>query len=251
MLKKTLSLLLAALIIIAPLGAMALTESDWNKGCRFKTNTEVILYTRSTDGKVNTFDPFGTLPAGSYISVVSTEIDGKRQISYFSDGATAYAWIDVDTWEWAVYHLELDGTHYYLPELAWAERDENAIREYMRYYFSNAQINAVLEAMAKAGPAETIAPSATLIPTPAALPTAEPIPADTNNEPVPEATPRPRRSLRPRSPPNPQRSPSRSLLPSPPRSPPSPSWAPLPPPGKTSTTWKSPMMWTAPPAPPN
>ena len=191
MLKKTLSLLLAALIIIAPLGAMALTESDWNKGCRFKTNTEVILYTRSTDGKVNTFDPFGTLPAGSYISVVSTEIDGKRQISYFSDGATAYAWIDVDTWEWAVYHLELDGTHYYLPELAWAERDENAIREYMRYYFSNAQINAVLEAMAKAGPAETIAPSATLIPTPAALPTAEPIPADTNNEPVPEVTPSP------------------------------------------------------------
>ena len=186
MLKKTLSMLLAVLFIIAPMSAMALTESDWNKGCRFKTNTEVVLYTRSTDGKVNTFDPFGTLPAGSYISVVSTEIDGKRQISYFSDGATAYAWIDVDTWEWAVYHLELDGTHYYLPELAWAERDENAIREYMRYYFSNAQINAVLDAMAKAGPAETIAPLVTPVPFPAAEPTAEPVAVDT--EPAPEAT---------------------------------------------------------------
>lgn len=186
MLKKTLSLLLAALFIIAPLSAMALTESEWNKGCRFKTITDVILYTRSTDGKVNTFDPFGTLPAGSYISVVSTEIDGKRQISYFSDNSTAYAWIDVDTWEWAVHHLELDGTHYYLPELAWAERDENAIREYMRYYFSKAQIDAVLDAMAKAGPAEPIAPAATLIPTPVAQTTAEPAPVVV--EPAPEAT---------------------------------------------------------------
>ena len=191
MLKKILSLLLAALFIVAPLSAMALTESDWNKGCRFKTNTEVTLYTRSTDGKVNTFDPFGTLPAGSYISVVSTEIDGKRQISYFSDGATAYAWIDVDTWEWAVYHLELDGTHYYLPELAWAERDENAIREYMRYYFSNAQINAVLDAMAKAGPAEPIAPSATVIPAPVAQPTVEPVTVTEVSEPVNFETPEP------------------------------------------------------------
>ncbi len=186
MLKKTLSLLLAALFIIAPLSAMALTESEWNKGCRFKTNTEVVLYTRSTDGKANVFDPFGTLPAGSYISVVSTEIDGKRQISYFSDDSTAYAWIDVDTWEWAVYHLELDGTHYYLPELAWAERDKGAIEEYMRYYFSRDQIDAVLDAMAKAGPAEPIAPSATLIPTPVAQPTAEPAPVVV--EPAPEAT---------------------------------------------------------------
>ena len=191
MLKKILSLLMAALFLIAPLNAMALTESEWNKGCRFKTNTDVTLYTRTTDGKVNTFDAFGSLPAGSYISVVSTEIDGKRQISYFSDGATAYAWIDVDTWEWAVYHLELDGTHYYLPELAWAERDENAIREYMRYYFSNAQINAVLEAMANAGPAEPVASSATMIPAPVAQPTAEPAPAPADSEPVPEVTPEP------------------------------------------------------------
>ena len=61
MFKRILSLLLAALFIIAPLSAMALTESDWNKGCRFKTNTEVTLYTRTTDGKVNTFDAFGSL----------------------------------------------------------------------------------------------------------------------------------------------------------------------------------------------
>ncbi len=193
MLKKLLSLMLAALFAIAPLNAMALTESDWNKGCRFKTKTEVTLYTRSTDGTVNTFDAFGTLPEGSYISVVSTEIDGKRQISYYSDGATAYAWIDVDTWDWAVYHLELDGTHYYLPELAWAERDENAIREYMRYYYSNAQIDAVLKAMNSAGPAETIAPvpAATVIPTPAPQATEEPAAVNVPEEtqaPAPEAT---------------------------------------------------------------
>ena len=189
MLKKTLSLMLAALFILAPLNAMAMTESEWNKTCRFKTTAEVVLYTRSTDGSVNNFDAFGTLPAGSYISVVSTEIDGKRQISYFSDGATAYAWIDVDTWEWAVYHLELDGTHYYLPELAWAERDENAIREYMRYYYSNAQIEAVLKAMAAAGPAETIAPAAATVP-PTPAPAATEVPAQAD-EPVPETTPEP------------------------------------------------------------
>ncbi len=190
MLKKMLALMLAALFVIAPLSATALTESEWNKGCRFKTNTDVTLYKRFNDGSVNTFDAFGSLPKGSYISVVSTEIDGKRQISYFSsaDSATAYAWIDVDTWEWAVYHLELEGTHYYLPELAWAERDEAAIYDYMRYYYSNAQIDAVLAAMRAAGPAETVAPPAeTALPTP--VPEVTEAPAE--GSPVPETTPVP------------------------------------------------------------
>ena len=119
MLKKVLALVLTALMLIAPFQAMAVTESEWNNNCRFKTTTETTLYDRETNGAENVFTAKGTIPAGSYIIVVSADTDGKRQISYYNNGETAYAWISSDDYAWAVKNVTAeDGRTYSLPETA-------------------------------------------------------------------------------------------------------------------------------------
>ena len=187
MIRKTLALMLAVLFMILPLQTLAITESEWNEGCRFKTTKETTLYTR--DQETNQFTPLAdaanpVLPANSYISVVSTEVDGKRQISFFRDGNAQYAWIDKDTYTWAVVSVDINGTKISLPELSWG--NEEAIRKYMRSFYSEEQIQAVLAAMVtnsgvsdNSTPAPVV-PSVTEAPAtqaPAAQVTATPAPA--------------------------------------------------------------------------
>ncbi len=202
MFKKMLALMLAAVILILPLQALAITEQEWNEGCRFWTTVDVTLYTR--DQETLQFKPFEAalnpvLPAHSCISPVSTEVEGMRQISFFRDGSAQYAWIEAKingapTFELYVETVEVDGTKINLPKLAWG--NEEAIRKYMRSFYSEEQIQKVLTIMSSSVPAQQAAavtavpqaaPQAT--PQPVAAPEVTAAPAnvaETVQEPVPQ-----------------------------------------------------------------
>ncbi|MBQ8137723.1 MAG: hypothetical protein IJ174_09875 [Clostridia bacterium] len=183
MLKKVLALVLTALMLIAPFQAMAVTESEWNNNCRFKTTTETTLYDRETNGAENVFTAKGTIPAGSYIIVVSADTDGKRQISYYNNGETAYAWISSDDYAWAVKNVTAeDGRTYSLPETTWG--DAEAVRKYMEWYYNEEQIQSVLAVM-NSGSAETapVQPVPVAVPQPTVAP-AVPVIVETTEAPV-------------------------------------------------------------------
>ncbi len=187
MLKKVLALVLTALMLIAPFQAMAVTESEWNNNCRFKTTTETTLYDRETNGAENVFTAKGTIPAGSYIIVVSADTDGKRQISYYDNGETAYAWINSDDYAWAVKNVTAeDGRTYSLPETTWG--DAEAVRKYMEWYYNEEQIQSVLAVM-NGGTAETAPQPVAAAATPEPIATAAPVTVESTEIPLPIAQP--------------------------------------------------------------
>ena len=187
MLKKVLAFMLAALMFIAPFQAMAVTQSEWNNNCRFKTTKDTTLYKMTTDGGKNVFTPAGSLGEGTYIIVVSADTDGKRQISYSENGEAAYAWIDSADYTWAVKNVTAaDGRTYSLPETTWG--DEEAVRTYMEWYYNKEQIQSVLDVMnsgaadaqpvptyppVEATPAPAVQPEATIAPAVPVVPAPE------------------------------------------------------------------------------
>ena len=146
MFRKTLALLLAALFLLSPLQALGTTEQDWNMSCRFKTSRDADVYDRAMYGSSFYYTRKLTLPAGTYINVISSESSGKRMIVYCLNGQEAMGWIDADAYISAVKTINApDGTVYNLPEAAWGNQD--AVTAFLSQYYPADQVRYVIELM--------------------------------------------------------------------------------------------------------
>lgn len=120
------SLCVCMMILMLPVMALAMTETEWNQQCLLKTSASVTLYKTeasggSTDVATGTDIPMyvsGSLPAGTYIKSYTYDSQlNMREIGYYSNGSEARAFVRTNSIVSAVWHVEIDdGDTYPVPE---------------------------------------------------------------------------------------------------------------------------------------
>lgn len=144
-------LLFVLMMAAATAGAVSLVE--WNQNCYSKVQGETTLYDCYADEGdpaaptdiTYTFESFGTLAAGSYVNVLGSAIDGKREISYWDNGKQ-YAWVNASSIVSAsVTVTASDGKKYTIPEACWQNPD--AIRAVFCDKYSGDVIEAIIDGM--------------------------------------------------------------------------------------------------------
>lgn len=159
--KKRLLFLLTLFMLLLPLAAQAGfppdNEDDWNKVVKWRTTRSTTLYSLSyKDGKTTwgpdedaaddaIFTAIGTLPSGKYISVISSEMAGKREVFYW-DGGRRSAWIDADAYTRdTVTITSTSGQTVSIPRKA--QGDAAAVRYVLSEFYSNAEVEAFIDGM--------------------------------------------------------------------------------------------------------
>ena len=125
-------LIFLLLLLMIPLAAGAESEQEWVESATHRTTRDTTIYewkritTVATSGDMayneytDIFTPDGMIPAGTYIIVTSSEIEGKRDIIGYRNGKTYIGWID----QTAYTSVEItvrgsDGKLYRIPEAAY------------------------------------------------------------------------------------------------------------------------------------
>lgn len=151
-LRYTILLMLILLCLTCP--AFAETQTEFEQLCTRKTGRDATVYhtsvitetATSTDLMYGPFEAVGTLSAGTYLSVISTEMRGKYEVFYYSGSGKKTGWIDSDAIASAVVTFPLpDGRKYAVPERAYG--NDAAVRKYMSEWYSEADISVALNAM--------------------------------------------------------------------------------------------------------
>lgn len=159
--KKRLMCLLTLLLMLLPMAAQAGfppdNESDWNKTVKWRTTTSTTLYSLSyRDGKTSwgpdedpaddaIFTPIGTLPAGKYVNVISSEMAGKREVFYW-DGGRRSAWIDDGAYTRdTVTITSTSGQKTSIPSKAYG--DAAAVRYLLSEFLSDDEVQAYIDGM--------------------------------------------------------------------------------------------------------
>lgn len=158
---KKLLVCLALMLMLLPVAAQAGfppdNESDWNKTVKWRTTTSTTLYSLSyKDGKTSwgpdedpaddaIFTPIGTLAAGKYVNVISSEMCGKREVFYW-DGGRRSAWIDADAYTRdTVTITSTTGQKTSIPSKAYG--DAAAVRYLLSEFLSNEEVEAYIDGM--------------------------------------------------------------------------------------------------------
>jgi len=152
-----LALMLMLLPVVAQAGFPPDNESDWNKTVKWRTTTSTTLYRLSyRDGKTSwgpdedpaddaIFTPIGTLAAGKYVNVISSEMCGKREVFYW-DGGRRSAWIDADAYTRdTVTITSTTGQKTSIPSKAYG--DAAAVRYLLSEFLSNEEVEAYIDGM--------------------------------------------------------------------------------------------------------
>lgn len=154
--KKLLMSVLILMTLLLPLTAQAgyppTSEAEWNKTCRYRTTRAATLYKGTVNERKSSMEPLtytftaiGTLPAGSYVKVVSSEEDGKREVLYWS-GSMRSAWIDDDSYvRDTVTITATNGLTYAIPSKA--HGDEAAVRYILSEFYSAEDIESFIAGM--------------------------------------------------------------------------------------------------------
>ena len=158
---KKLLVCLALMLMLLPVAAQAGfppdNERDWNKTVKWRTTTSTTLYSLSyRDGKTSwspdedpaddaIFTPIGTLAAGKYVNVISSEMCGKREVFYW-DGGRRSAWIDADAYTRdTVTITSTTGQKTSIPSKAYG--DAAAVRYLLSEFLSNEEVEAYIDGM--------------------------------------------------------------------------------------------------------
>jgi hypothetical protein len=106
MMKRMLSLLLAALMLLTAFPALAAsTEQEWNDSCNWVISKNATLYRRieaddvTTTTDLYTYEAIGSIAKGKRISIRSSS-GSMREISYW-DGGVKTAWVEDSAVRWA------------------------------------------------------------------------------------------------------------------------------------------------------
>lgn len=165
--KKLLCTVLLLLAVLLPLTAQAgyppTTETEWNKTCRYRTTRSTTLYKGTVNERESSMEPItytftaiGTLPANSYVTVVSSEEDGKREVLYWS-GGMKHGWIDEDSYVRDTVTIRAtNGLTYAIPRKAYG--DEEAVRHILSEFYSAEDIESFIAGM-RGGSASSGKPS--------------------------------------------------------------------------------------------
>lgn len=132
-------------------------ESDWNKTVKWRITTATTLYSLSyADGKQTwgpdedpaddaIFTPIGTLPAGKYVNVISSEMAGKREVFYWNGGRRS-AWIDEDAYTRDTVSItSTSGQKTSIPSKAYG--DAAAVRYILSEFLSADEVEAYIDGM--------------------------------------------------------------------------------------------------------
>ena len=158
--KKRLMCLLMLVMLLLPLAAQAFSidsEGSWNKLCKCRTTRSTTLYSLSFRDDKHTwgpdermeddaiFTPIGTLAAGKWVSVISSEMCGKREVFYWNGGRCS-AWIDEDAYTRdTVTITSTTGQRTSIPRKAYGDAD--AVRYILSEFLSSAEVEAYIQGM--------------------------------------------------------------------------------------------------------
>ena len=161
--KRKLMCLLTIFMLLLPLAAQAGfppdNEESWNKTVKYRTTRSTTLYshrytqssweTQEEEEAISVFTPIGTLPAGKYVNVISTELCGKREIFYW-DGGRRSAWIDADAYTRDTVSItSTSGRKTSIPRKA--HGDAAAVRYILSEFLSAEEVEEFVEGMRRGG----------------------------------------------------------------------------------------------------
>lgn len=161
MMKRLICLLmlLALLPVSAQAGFPPDNESDWNKTCKWRITRTTTLYShrytqdswygQEEEEAISVFTPIGTLSAGKYVIVVSSELCGKREVLYW-DGGQRIGWIEEDSYTRDTITItSTTGQTYGIPRKAYG--DDAAVRHILSEFYSAAEVEAFIDGMHRGG----------------------------------------------------------------------------------------------------
>lgn len=161
--KYIMGLITFVMLLFMATAASAMTQVEWNQQCRYKMAGQATLYdcfftepddTATSTDLSYTFEAFGTLASGTYISVIGEEIQGKREIAYFSAAeGVQYGFVDVGQYVSATVKVTgTNGVKYTIPELCWQNPD--AVRAVLGGKYSAEELQALIDGMMSSDKAE-------------------------------------------------------------------------------------------------
>lgn len=79
--------IILTLVVMLPVVACADAQEEFELGCNLKTASGCTVYDEPVDGNV-----VATLPAGTYVRVHSTFVDGWQSYEFYHNGTKMYGW---------------------------------------------------------------------------------------------------------------------------------------------------------------
>lgn len=157
--KRFVTIVFALILVLLCTTALAMTQEEWNKQCKWKTNRSTPVYRIVSQRETGpdedpdagyVFDEVGTLPAGTYLGSRMHGIGDKSEMGAMVGGSIVNYYVPSSAISSATRSIKMpDGRKITVPELAYG--DDNAVRAFLADQYSADEIDDILKAMHSGG----------------------------------------------------------------------------------------------------
>lgn len=157
--KRFVTIVFALILVLLCTTALAMTQEEWNKQCKWKTNRSTPVYRIVSQRETGpdedpdagyVFDEVGTLPAGTYLGSRMHGIGDKSEMGAMVGGSIVNYYVPSSAISSATRSIKMpDGRKITVPELAYG--DDNAVRAFLADQYSAGEIDDILKAMHSGG----------------------------------------------------------------------------------------------------
>lgn len=157
--KRFVTIVFALILVLLCTTALAMTQEEWNKQCKWKTNRSTPVYRIVSQRETGpdedpdagyVFDEVGTLPAGTYLGSRMHGISDKSEMGAMVGGSIVNYYVPSSAISSATRSIKMpDGRKITIPELAYG--DDNAVRAFLADQYSAGEIDDILKAMHSGG----------------------------------------------------------------------------------------------------
>ncbi len=157
--KRFVTIVFALILVLLCTTALAMTQEEWNKQCKWKTNRSTPVYRIVSQRETGpdedpdagyVFDEVGTLPAGTYLGSRMHGIGDKSEMGAMVGGSIVNYYVPSSAISSATRSIKMpDGRKITIPELAYG--DDNAVRAFLADQYSADEIDDILKAMHSGG----------------------------------------------------------------------------------------------------
>ena len=157
--KRFVTIVFALILVLLCTTALAMTQEEWNKQCKWKTNRSTPVYRIVSQRETGpdedpdagyVFDEVGTLPAGTYLGSRMHGVGDKSEMGAMVGGSIVNYYVPSSAISSATRSIKMpDGRKITIPELAYG--DDNAVRAFLADQYSAEEIDDILKAMHSGG----------------------------------------------------------------------------------------------------
>lgn len=157
--KRFVTIVFALILVLLCTTALAMTQEEWNKQCKWKTNRSTPVYRIVSQRETGpdedpdagyVFDEVGTLPAGTYLGSRMHGVGDKSEMGAMVGGSIVNYYVPSSAISSATRSIKMpDGRKITVPELAYG--DDNAVRAFLADQYSAGEIDDILKAMHSGG----------------------------------------------------------------------------------------------------